>query len=90
MDKTNNDKSRKPVISFRSNGISVAVFENSSDDGNIFHKVSAERVYKTGNKFATTNSFSFSELPVVVMLMKRAWYHILAVESQNKSNSKQD
>ncbi len=88
MDDQKNDKSRKPAITFRSGGISVAVFDNTSSEGKVFHKVSAERVYKTVNKFETTNSFSFSELPVVVMLMKRAWYHILAVESQQKS--KQD
>ncbi len=84
MDNQKNDQSKKPVATFRSNGISVAVFENVSD-GKTFHKVSAERVYKIGNKFATTNSFSFTELPVVVMLMKRAWYYVLATESQQKA-----
>jgi hypothetical protein len=84
MDNLQNDKSKKPVRVFRFGGISVAVFENTSDEGNVFHKLSAERVYKTGNKFATTNSFSFNELPTVIMLMKRAWYYVLELESQAK------
>lgn len=85
MDDLPNDKSKKPIATFKSGGTSVAVFENTSDEGKTFHKISAERVYKVGNKFATTNSFSFNELPVVVMLMKRAWYYVLSLESQKKS-----
>jgi hypothetical protein len=89
MDNLDNDKSKKPLRVFRTGGISVAIFENTSEDGNVFHKLSAERVYQSGGKFKTTNSFSFNELPTLVMLLKRAWYYVLELESVAK-DKKQD
>ena len=88
MDNLENDKSKKPVKVYRTGGISVAIFENTSEEGNLFYKFSAERVYQTGGKFKTTNSFSFNELPTLVMLMKRAWYYVLELETVAKDKSK--
>ena len=74
----------KPIQTFRLLGCSVSVFANSvQSDGKTFtyHKVSAQRVYRDGDEFRSTTSFSRDDLPVVSLLLQRAWEFILTTEA---------
>ena len=64
--------------------MSVAIFENTSDEGNTFYKLSAHRVYKAGKDFKTSRSFSMSEVPTLTMLMQRAWNYVCELEANTK------
>lgn len=85
---SSSQESNEPVRVFRASGISVAIFENTSEEGNSFYKLSAQRVYKAGKEFKTSTSFSVSELPTLVLLMIRAWSHASDLESKAKDRSK--
>lgn len=76
--------STKPVKAFRLRGVSASVFENhSKTDGRdvAFHKVSLQRVYRDGDDWKTTTSFSRDDLPIARLLMERAWQFILDAEA---------
>ena len=77
----------EPIQVFRAAGISVAVFENTSEEGNTFYKLSAQRVYRVGKEFKTSTSFSLSEVPTLTLLMQRAWDHISALENKAKDRA---
>lgn len=81
------DQSNEPVRVFRASGMSVAIFENTSDDGHTFYKLSAQRVYKAGKEFKTSHSFSVSELPTLVLLMLRAWSHASDLEDKARDRT---
>lgn len=83
-----NDQSNKAIRIFRAPGMSVAVFANTSDDGRTFHKLSAQRIYKSGNSFRTSTSFSVAELPQLVLLMLRAWSYASDLEDSGKDRAK--
>ena len=76
--------SNDPVQVFRVSGMSVAIFENTSDEGNTFYKLSAHRVYKVGKDFKTSTSFSFTEVPTLLLLMQRAWNYVSELENKAK------
>ena len=78
------EKSNEPIRVFRAPGTSVAIFENTSDEGNTFYKLSAQRIYKVGKEFKTSTSFSFSEVPTLLLLMQRAWNYVSELESKAK------
>ena len=81
---TTKTEKTKPVKSFRLRGVSVAVFENhTQSEGRdvTFHKVSVQKTYKEGEEFKTTTSFGRDDLPVVQMLLGRAWEWILETEA---------
>ena len=68
--------SSKPVKTFRLRGISVSVFANQAkSEGRdiVFHKVSVQRTYKDGDDWKTTQSFGRDDLPVVQLVLKRAF-----------------
>ena len=77
----------EPIQVFRAAGISIAVFENTSEEGNTFHKLSAQRVYKVGKEFKTSNSFSLGEVPTLTLLMQRAWDYISELENKAKDRA---
>jgi hypothetical protein len=74
----------EPVRVFRAPGMSVAIFENTSDEGKTFYKLSSQRVYKVGKDFKTSTSFSFTEVPILLLLMQRAWYYVSELETKAK------
>ena len=47
-----------PVKKFRLRGISASVFENQTEKGQTFFKVTVQRSYKDGKTFKSTNTFS--------------------------------
>ncbi len=80
--------SNKPVKSFRLRGITASIFENSSEDGKSFYKVSLQRSYKQGDEWKSTNSFGRDDLPLVSLLTKQAWEFILNTESKSQKEDK--
>lgn len=84
---SNREQQNDPVRVFRASGISVAIFENTSDEGQLFYKMSAQRVYKAGKEFKTSTSFALSEMPTLVLLMIRAWSHASDLESKAKDRA---
>lgn len=74
--------SNKPVEKFTLRGISVSIFENSSDEGHVYYKTSITRTYKDGDEFKTTSVFSRDDLPIVELLTRKAWIAILSRESE--------
>ena len=72
--------STKPLKTFRFRGVSASVFENETDKGELFHKVSIVRTYKDGKRFHTTPTFSRDELPIVTLVAQQAYDFILTEE----------
>ncbi len=76
--------SQKPVKVIRLRGISASVFANraKSEGRDItFHKVSVQRSYKDGDDWKQTTSFGRDDLPVLNLVLKRAWEFILDTEA---------
>ena len=71
----------QPVEKFTLRGISASVFENKSDDGTVYYKVSVSRSYKDGDSFKSTSVFSRDDLPVVELLTRQSWVSILKREA---------
>lgn len=85
--------STKPVKAWRLKGVSVSVFLNHSKkaSGNApFYKVSAQRTYHDGEGFKTTASFGRDDVPVLQMLLMRAWEYILDRETAAKEDAESD
>jgi hypothetical protein len=81
---------QKPVKVIRLRGVSASIFANhgKSDGRDItFHKVSVQRSYKDGDEWKQTTSFGRDDLPVVTMVLQRAWEFILDTEA---SRGKED
>lgn len=75
---------QKPVKVIRLRGVSASVFANQgkSEDRDItFHKVSVQRSYKDGDEWKQTTSFGRDDLPVVNLVLRRAWEFILDAEA---------
>lgn len=82
--------STKPVQVFRLRGISASVFENRTEQGSPYHKVSIVRTYKDGKDFRTTPTYSRDELPIVARVADQAWAFIHESEQEQRSNSSED
>lgn len=82
---SNTKVSNKPIEKFQLRGISASVFENVSEKGATFYKVSIVRTFKDGNEFKSNSVFSRDDLPVVELLTKKAWVTILKLESESDS-----
>ena len=85
---TEKNDSNKPVKSFRLRGITASVFENSSEDGKSFYKVTLQRSYKQDDEWKSTNSFGRDDLPLVSLLTKQAWEFILNTEANSQKEEK--
>lgn len=66
--------------------MSVVIFKNTADD-RTFYKLTAQRIYKSGKEFKTSHSFTVGELPMLVLLMLRAWAHAADLEEKNAGRS---
>ena len=78
----------KPVKVFRLRGIAASVFANSTEvDGRqvSYHKVTVQRTYRDGDEFKTTTSYGRDDLPIVSLLVARAWEFILDAEAARGS-----
>jgi hypothetical protein len=64
-------------------GIHAAVFVNESENGS-FPKATIHRVYKDGEEFKTTTSFSTQDMAVVHLLAGQAFEVMAEMESKFK------
>ncbi len=80
---------QKPVETFRSHGVSAAIFANKAQDtGRTFHKLVLDRTYKDGEDWKHTDSFGRDDLPHVKRVVDQAWNYILEIESaRNKEDA---
>ncbi len=79
--KNEKESNNKPVKKFQLRGISASLFENTSEKGVPFFKVSITRTFKDGDQFKTTSTFSRDDLPIVEALSRQAWLEILKQEA---------
>ncbi len=80
----------KPVHSIRLRGISASIFENKTkvEERDVsFHKVSITRSYKDGDDWKSTTSFGRDDLPVVLLVLQRAYEWILDTEAKRNRDS---
>ena len=90
MTKESNENNQ-PVKKFRLRGISASVFENQTEKGQTYFKVTVQRSYKDGKTFKSTNSFSRDDLPLLTEVANAAWREILKRESEmSASESSED
>ena len=84
---------QKPIKSIRLRGVSASIFANKAKvEGRemTFHKVSVQRSYKDGDEWKTTTSFSRDDLPVVNIVLQRAWEFILDTEASRGKDDADD
>ena len=62
-----------PIARFNAGTIQVAVWENTSKDGNSFKSISIQKQYKVGDEWKSTNSFNVNELPKAILAMQKAY-----------------
>jgi hypothetical protein len=80
---------QKPVKVIRLRGVSASIFANhAKSEGReiTFHKVSVQRSYKDGDAWKQTTSFGRDDLPVVGLIVKRAWEFILDTEASRSKD----
>ncbi|KAA1258577.1 hypothetical protein LF1_10990 [Rubripirellula obstinata] len=85
MTKESNENNQ-PVKKFRLRGISASVFENKTEKGQTFFKVTVSRSYKDGKGFKSTNTFSRDDLPMLSEVTTAAWREILKRESEQPAS----
>jgi hypothetical protein len=77
-------ETHQPVQQFRLHGISGSLFENVSEQGTPFFKVTLSRTYKDGDAFKSTTVFGRDDLPIVASIAFQAWLAIMERESQSR------
>jgi len=85
--------SQKPIKTIRLRGISASIFANKAKTEageRTFHKVSLQRSYKDGDDWKTTTSFGRDDLPVVQLVLQRAWEAILDMKSASAKEEDAD
>lgn len=88
MTKPETASGQKPVKTFRLRGISASIFANQAqgEDGEYtFHKVCFERAYKDGVDWKYTGSFSRNDLPVLQVVLQRAFEAMLDMKADTNS-----
>ena len=63
----------EPVKKIKIGGIEVAVWENTSSEGNKFFTTTMERNYKDGEEWKKTNSLRTNDLPKVMLAFQKAY-----------------
>jgi hypothetical protein len=85
------ESNTKPAQQYRLRGLAVSVFANKAKDRNVpFYKVSMQKTYKDGKDFRTTTSLGRDDLPVVDLLLRKAWVWILEREAKDRKEAYQE
>ena len=71
----------KPIAKFSSGQIHVAVWENSSRQGEAYNTVTVEKRYKVGEEWRSSKSFRPNELPKLIFALQQANSHFSADEN---------
>jgi hypothetical protein len=78
-----------PVQRIRIGSVSVAIFENTTDDGAAFYNAQFDRSYRSGDEWKRTRSFGRDDLLVLAKLSNQA--HTWIVDQlQNQSDPEAD
>ena len=65
-------KHNKPIHQFRIGSLSVAIFENRTDEGTMFHNAQFQRAYRTADGWRSTRSFGREDLLPLAKLADQA------------------
>lgn len=87
---TSKKVTNKPVEKFNLRGISASIFENKSEDGGVYFKATVTRTYRDGDQFRSTSVFSRDDLPVVELLIRKAWVSMMNLEAESRSNDSEE
>lgn len=80
----------KPIHVLRRRGVKVSVFENQSGEFT-FHKVAVQKIYREeGGDWKTTASLGRDDLPIAIMLLRRAWEYIVDLEAESREQATQE
>jgi hypothetical protein len=83
----------KPVKTFRIRGISASVFANETHaDGQPvrFFKVSVQRAFRQDGEFKHNSSFGRDDIPVAMLVLRRAWEFIVDSEAAATAEKSQE
>ena len=81
----------KPVETFRKRGVSVSIFANDvKDKSRPMYKVAMQRTYKDGDEFKHSTSFNRDDLPVVRLLLDKAYETIMELEEKDWRQSSKE
>jgi len=62
----------------------ASIFQNATEDDDLYYKVTFQRVYKQGNEWKTTTSFSRDDLATLSGLAQITWSFILDREAEDQ------
>lgn len=87
---TTKQSATQPIASWKKRGVHVSVFRNVSEkDGSVFCKTSVSKVFKdqeTG-AFKSTSSISTGDIPVLQLLLAKAFEASLDAEAEARKNT---
>lgn len=68
----------QPVKKFSAGGVSAAVWENESKDGQVFYSVTLDRRYKDANEeWKSSGSLRQNDLPKAVLVLQKAYEYLV-------------
>ncbi|MDD3083715.1 MAG: hypothetical protein PHP82_01705 [Candidatus ainarchaeum sp.] len=70
----------EPVKKIKVGGIEVAVWKNSSKEGNEFFTTTMERNYKIEDDWKKTNSLRNNDLPKAILALQKAFEFVTMKE----------
>ncbi len=89
METTN--QPQKPATTIRAGGVKATVWENHTNDGNIYYSISLSRSYKDGEEWKETNSYFRDDLPKVELVTRKAFEFIqLSPELHDEKSSSRE
>jgi hypothetical protein len=71
----------EPVKKVKIGGIEVAVWQNTSKEGNTFFTTTMERNYKDGEEWKKTSSLRDNDLPKAVLALQKA-YEFVSIKQE--------
>jgi len=67
----------------RAGGVSATIWSNTGDNGT-FSTIQLDRSYKDKeDNWKTTNSFKASDIPKAMLVLEKAYEHVMLKEQQN-------
>lgn len=85
-------QSKAPVEVFRAGCAKVAIWENESKDGTVFHNTTVAKVYMDASKkWQETNQFNVRDLPKLILAAQKAYeFVMLSQQNEDKEAAEED
>ncbi len=64
---------KQPLMKKRFGNVVASIWENQSTGDRVFHSVTVEKIYKDGDKWASSQSFDRDELPKLKFAIEEAY-----------------